>query len=96
MNISSSTQDDRRHTEDKLAGILIWIVIAFLVCHFPRILLSFHEMFVIRSASACIKEGKNGLDSVNVKPTKKGCLERNEKLLLIDLEQESELLFGFK
>ena len=60
MNISSSTQDDRRHTEDKLAGILIWIVIAFLVCHFPRILLSFHEMFVIRSASACVKEGKNG------------------------------------
>ena len=43
-----------------------------------------------------IKEGKNGLDSVDAKLTKKSCLKRNEKLLLIDLEQESELLFGFK
>ena len=57
MNISSSTQDDRRHTEDKLASILIWIVIAFLVCHFPRILLSFHEMLVIRNTLKCRKEG---------------------------------------
>ena len=43
-----------------------------------------------------IKEVPNGLDNINAKPTKKGCLKRNEKLLLIDLEQESELLFGFK
>ena len=43
-----------------------------------------------------IKGGKNGLDSVGAKLTKKTCSKRNEKLLIIDLEQESELLFGFK
>ena len=43
-----------------------------------------------------IKEGKNGLGSVDAKLTKKSCLKRNAKLLIIDLEQESELLFGLK
>ena len=57
MNVSSATQDDRRHTEDKLAIIMIWIVIVFIVCHFPGIILTFHDTLEITNIVACWKKG---------------------------------------
>ena len=64
MNISPSTQDDRRHTEEKLAGMMIWIVIIFLVCHFPRIVASFHaaaSVIGLMSGVACENIGYSSI-----------------------------------
>ena len=55
--VSSPTPDNRRQKEDNLAVIFMGIVIVFLVCHFPRIFLSLHEMLVIRNTMACSKVG---------------------------------------
>ena len=44
--------------EDKLAMVLMGIVLAFLVCHFLRIFLNFHEMFVIEEAMECSQAGQ--------------------------------------
>ena len=54
---STSTTENRRQKEDNLAVIFMGIVIVFLVCHFPRIFLSLHEMLVIRNTMACSKVG---------------------------------------
>ena len=53
----SSTNENRRQKEDNLAVIFMGIVIVFLVCHFPRIFLSIHEMLVIRNTMACQNKG---------------------------------------
>ena len=55
--VPSSTSENRRQKEDNLAVIFMGIVIVFLVCHFPRIFLSLHEMLVIRNTMACSNVG---------------------------------------
>ena len=55
--MSTSTTENRRQKEDNLAVIFMGIVIVFLVCHFPRIFLSLHEMLVIRNTMACSRVG---------------------------------------
>ena len=55
--MSTSTTENRRQKEDNLAVIFMGIVIVFLVCHFPRIFLSLHEMLVIRKTMACSRVG---------------------------------------
>ena len=55
--VSTSNTENRRQKEDNLAVIFMGIVIVFLVCHFPRIFLSLHEMLVIRKTMACSRVG---------------------------------------
>ena len=55
--VQSSASENRRQKEDNLAVIFMGIVIVFLVCHFPRIFLSLHEMLVIRNTMACSNVG---------------------------------------
>ena len=55
--VSQSNTENRRQKEDNLAVIFMGIVIVFLVCHFPRIFLSLHEMLVIRNTMACSRVG---------------------------------------
>ncbi len=43
----------RRRVEDRLAVLFMGIVAAYLLCHFPRVLLNFYEMLVIEQAMAC-------------------------------------------
>ena len=55
--VTTSNPENRRQKEDNLAVIFMGIVIVFLVCHFPRIFLSLHEMLVIRNTMACSRVG---------------------------------------
>ncbi len=48
----------RRKFEDNLAIIFMGIVLVFLVCHFPRILLSIHEMWIMEDILKCSKAGR--------------------------------------
>lgn len=50
---------NRRRMEDNLAMIFMGIVLVFLVCHFPRIVLALHETMVIKDAMSCSKNGEN-------------------------------------
>ena len=54
---NSASTENRRQKEDNLAVIFMAIVIGFLVCHFPRIFLSLHEMLVIKNTMACTNLG---------------------------------------
>jgi hypothetical protein len=50
-------QQQRRTTEDHLAMIFMGIILLFLVCHLPRILLGFHEIATIHRSAFCQKAG---------------------------------------
>lgn len=50
---ATATQQARRKQEDNLAIVFMGIVLIFLLCHSPRIVLSIFEMIVIRQAMAC-------------------------------------------
>ena len=40
-------RNTQRASEMNLAVILVWIVIMFIVCHLPRIVLNIHEVFML-------------------------------------------------
>ena len=44
---------NRRRMEDNLAMIFMGIVAVFLLCHFPRVFLGLHEMFIVKESLAC-------------------------------------------
>ena len=46
-------KNKQRASEMNLAAILLCIVFLFLVCHFPRILLNVHEIFMLAEMTAC-------------------------------------------
>ena len=46
-------KNKQRASEMNLAAILLCIVFLFLVCHFPRILLNVHELFMLGDMLAC-------------------------------------------
>ena len=46
-------KNKQRASEMNLAAILLCIVFLFLVCHFPRILLNVHEIFMLADMTAC-------------------------------------------
>ena len=46
-------QNKGRASEMNLAAILMCIVFLFFVCHFPRILLNVHEVFMVWDMLAC-------------------------------------------
>ena len=46
-------KNKQRASEMNLAAILLCIVFLFLVCHFPRILLNVHELFMLSDMLAC-------------------------------------------
>ncbi|CAB4058994.1 unnamed protein product [Lepeophtheirus salmonis] len=50
----------RRRVEDKMALLFMSIVLAFLICNFPRIYLNFHEIMILDNAMACYEAGKAG------------------------------------
>ena len=45
----------RRWKEDRNAIIFMGIVIAFIICHFPRIFLDIHEIFTLEKSNFCQK-----------------------------------------
>ena len=46
---------ERQKKEDHLSTIFMGYVLVFLVCHTPRLVLSFYELTAIRSALECHK-----------------------------------------
>ena len=46
-------KNKQRASEMNLAAVLLCIVFLFLVCHFPRILLNVHEIFMLADMTAC-------------------------------------------
>ena len=46
-------KNKQRASEMNLAAILLCIVFLFLVCHFPRILLNVHEIFMLGDMMTC-------------------------------------------
>ncbi len=54
---SSLIDESRRHQEDALALLFINIILVFIVCHLPRVVLNLYEMFVIDRASHCFALG---------------------------------------
>lgn len=46
-------KNKQRASEMNLAAILLCIVFLFLVCHFPRILLNVHELFMLENMIVC-------------------------------------------
>ena len=47
----------RRIFEDNLAAVCMGFVLAFLVCHFPRLLLNMHELITMKVAMKCLNIG---------------------------------------
>eukprot|EP00094_Tigriopus_californicus_P013623 TCALIF_13180-PA protein Name:"Protein of unknown function" AED:0.08 eAED:0.08 QI:0/1/0.33/1/0/0.33/3/0/400 len=47
------TSSTRRKNEDNLAVIFMGIILIFLICHFPRILLNIYELATIHRSLAC-------------------------------------------
>jgi len=50
-------RNKQRASEMNLAAILLCIVILFLICHFPRILLNVHEFFMLDDMILCGEHG---------------------------------------
>ena len=57
---ATATQQARRKQEDNLAVVFMGIVLIFLVCNFPRNMLSLFESLWIRRSMACQKTGMHG------------------------------------
>merc|ERR1719232_693026 len=57
---ATATQQARRKQEDNLAVVFMGIVLIFLVCNFPRNMLSLFESLWIRRSMACQKTGMRG------------------------------------
>ena len=51
-------KNTQRASEMNLAAILLCIVVVFIICHFPRILLNVHELFMLDNMLEC---GESGL-----------------------------------
>ena len=51
-------KNKQRASEMNLAAILLCIVFLFLVCHFPRIILNVHEVFMQAKILACGADSK--------------------------------------
>jgi hypothetical protein len=49
----------RRRTEDSLAVVFMAIILTFLVCHTPRILLDIHEVATIANTNTCRQLGRD-------------------------------------
>lgn len=50
--------EERRKTEHSLSYVLIAMVLIFILCHSPRLILSVYESIVIKERLACIKNDK--------------------------------------
>ena len=57
---ATATQQARRKQEDNLAVVFMGIVLIFLVCNFPRNMLSLFESLWIRRSMACQNNGMHG------------------------------------
>ena len=54
---ATATQQARRKQEDNLAIVFMGIVLVFLICHSPRLVLSMYEMTAIDNFEACERAG---------------------------------------
>ena len=52
-HVRSSNRNSSSHNEVNLATVLICIVIMFLLCHSPRLIINVAELIISRSYSAC-------------------------------------------
>ena len=57
---ATATQQARRKQEDNLAVVFMGIVLIFLVCNFPRNVLSFLEMLWSRKSKQCQELNMHG------------------------------------
>ena len=58
-------RNKQRASEMNLAAILLCIVILFLICHFPRILLNVHEFFMLDDMILCGEKNIGRQDTNN-------------------------------
>ena len=52
-------KNTQRASEMNLAAILLCIVVVFIICHFPRILLNVHELIMLDDMIECGESGKH-------------------------------------
>lgn len=57
QNSTLNPNENRRKVEDNLAMVFMGIILAFLICHLPRILLDIHEMLTLARANLCKSGG---------------------------------------
>ena len=50
-------KNTQRASEMNLAAILLCIVVVFIICHFPRILLNVHELIMLDDMIECGESG---------------------------------------
>ena len=50
-------KNTQRASEMNLAAILFCIVVVFIICHFPRILLNVHELIMLDDMMECGESG---------------------------------------
>ncbi|TRY64295.1 hypothetical protein TCAL_10256 [Tigriopus californicus] len=43
----------QRRSEDNLAAIFMGIILIFLICHFPRVMMNIHELAIIHRSASC-------------------------------------------
>ena len=70
----SITSNNMIKEEDKLAMIFMAIVIVFLICHLPRLIINIHETFTIDHVMECFRAGKPGLPTWTLMTMKMGHL----------------------
>ena len=54
-------KNTQRASEMNLAAILFCIVVVFIICHFPRILLNVHELIMLDDMMECGESGNSWL-----------------------------------
>ena len=58
---NSRISKNQMKEEDKLAMIFLAIVMVFLFCHLPRLIVNIHETFTLDNAMECFSAGKSGI-----------------------------------
>lgn len=49
----STRSSSQRRSEDNLAAIFMGIILIFLICHFPRVMMNIHELAIIHRSASC-------------------------------------------
>ena len=82
-------KNTQRASEMNLAAILLCIVVVFIICHFPRILLNVHELFMLDNMLECGESGIfDGFFSYGIVTTEFLIRQINYSLFTHDTEKQ--------